>query len=73
MAKVAFVEAAPEKGPSREHLQARRKPLSVIGIVVTIVLLFLHYFVTQFDKFVLSYFQVEVVESLSLTSTQYGI
>ena len=40
---------------------------------LTIFLLLLNYFISQYDKFVLSYFQVEVIEALNLTSTQYGL
>jgi MFS family permease len=51
----------------------RRDILSILRIVVAIILLFLNYFLAQYDKFVLSYFQAEVIESLTLTSVQYGV
>jgi Na+/melibiose symporter-like transporter len=56
-----------------ESGQPKHQAASVLRTIIAIVLLFLNYFLAQYDKFVLSYFQAEVVESLSLTSTQYGI
>ena len=72
-AKVAVLEAAPPESVVQGHHQPKHKALSLIRIGVALILLFLNYFLAQFDKFVLSYFQAEVIESLSLTSTQYGI
>lgn len=40
--------------------------------ILKIILLFLNYFLAQYDKFTLSYFQSSVLSSLSLTSTQYA-
>jgi MFS family permease len=73
MAKIPVVEASPEDLTASEPPPKSHKPLQVVHVTVTIFLLFLNYFLAQFDKFVLSYFQTEVVESLALTSTQYGI
>ena len=42
-------------------------------ITLFLVLLLLNYFLAQYDKFVLSYFQKDVVASLSLSSSAYGI
>lgn len=42
-------------------------------ITISLVLLFLNYFLAQYDKFVLSYFQEDVIASLSLSSSAYGI
>ncbi|KAI4919238.1 hypothetical protein J4E85_009496 [Alternaria conjuncta] len=38
-----------------------------------IALLFVNYFLAQYDKFILSYFQTSVLADLSLSSTQYGL
>lgn len=38
-----------------------------------IVLLLINYFLAQYDKFILSYFQTSVLADLSLSSTQYGL
>ena len=40
---------------------------------LSIVLLFLNFFLAQYDKFVLSYFQTSVIETLNLSSTDYGV
>ncbi|KEF51538.1 uncharacterized protein A1O9_12455 [Exophiala aquamarina CBS 119918] len=56
-----------------EHHLDRQNALSFFRVFVAMALLFLNYFLAQYDKFVLSYFQAEVIESLSLTSTQYSV
>src|ERR1700742_4114533 len=73
--KVAVLEAPrqPAITGSRDGHDAKHSAFSILRLAVAIILLFLNYFLAQFDKFVLSYFQTEVIESLSLTSTQYGI
>ncbi|KAI4245268.1 MAG: hypothetical protein L6R40_002625 [Gallowayella cf. fulva] len=42
-------------------------------ITTSLILLFLNYFLAQYDKFVLSYFQEDVISSLRLSSTSYGL
>ncbi|KAI4190864.1 MAG: hypothetical protein LQ346_004838 [Caloplaca aetnensis] len=42
-------------------------------IIASLVLLFANYFVAQYDKFILSYFQDEVLGSLHLSSSSYGL
>ena len=49
------------------------KAVSTVHVPLMIILLLLNYFIAQYDKFVLSYFQAEVISSLNLTSTQYGL
>lgn len=44
-----------------------------LRVIVSVLLLFLNYFLAQYDKFVLSYFQAEVIRTLSLSSAEYGI
>jgi MFS family permease len=66
-------EALPQESQVQESPRRHQHTLSVLQVAVALVLLFLNYFLAQFDKFVLSYFQGEVIESLSLSSTQYGI
>ena len=64
-----------ETGGSR-HVQGNlisRPNVPVWRVVISLVLLFLNYFLAQYDKFILSYFQDEVVTSLSLTPSGYGI
>ena len=50
-----------------------RPTVPIWRVVVSLVLLFLNYFLAQYDKFILSYFQDEVVTSLSLSPSGYGI
>jgi len=50
-----------------------RPDVPVWKITLSLVLLFLNYFLAQYDKFILSYFQKDVVASLSLSSSAYGI
>lgn len=64
-----------DEAPSRQHgpgLRFRRAGASAYAPLV-VVLLLLNYFIAQYDKFVLSYFQKEVTQDLHLTSTQYGL
>ena len=42
-------------------------------ITVSLTLLFLNYFLAQYDKFILSYFQDNVVSTLNLSLSEYGI
>ena len=49
------------------------KVLHTAYISLSILLLFLNYFLAQYDKFVLSYFRSQVTNSLQLSETQYGL
>jgi MFS family permease len=60
-------------GPSLEPSPQKPRPLPLIHAYLSIFLLFINYFLAQYDKFILSYFQSSVLVSLSLTSTQYGL
>ena len=42
-------------------------------ISISLILLFLDYFLAQYDKFILSYFQDDVITSLHLSEASYGI
>jgi len=53
--------------------QPTKSVLSRVHTVVSIILLFLNFFLAQYDKFVLSYFQTSVITSLNLKSSDYGI
>lgn len=50
-----------------------RPAVPVWRIVLSLTLLFLNYFLAQYDKFILSYFQTEVVASINLSPSAYGI
>ena len=52
---------------------ARRSKLKILRVILSVFLLFLNFFLAQYDKFVLSYFQNDVINSLHLSSSDYGI
>lgn len=64
---------------AEDHQEVPLEALNPPGIVhdlhvaLCIFLLFLTFFIAQFDKFILSYFQDEVVKSLNLSSIDYGV
>ena len=58
---------------SQENDLTLRPNVPVWRISISLALLFLNYFLAQFDKFVLSYFQDEVIRSLSLSQSEYGL
>ena len=61
---------ADRPGPREDGL---RQTLNTTHIYLSIFLLFLNYFLAQYDKFILSYFRTQVTASLDLTETQYGL
>ena len=60
-----------EDFPNEHLVLVPRVP--VWQVVLSLILLFLNYFLAQYDKFILSYFQKEVIESLNLSTSGYGI
>ena len=77
-----------EQVGTRENVQdGSESPQDVVGasklttrprvplwrVAISLVLLFLNYFLAQYDKFILSYFQDEVITSLKLSEASYGI
>ncbi|KAF1832032.1 MFS general substrate transporter [Decorospora gaudefroyi] len=57
-----------------ERIPPPKKPLlRNLYAYLCIILLFVNYFLAQYDKFILSYFQTSVLADLSLSSTQYGL
>ena len=42
-------------------------------VTISLILLFLNYFLAQYDKFILSYFQDDVIKTLQLSQASYGI
>lgn len=55
------------------HPEPPASLLEKIHISVSIILLFLNYFTSQYDKFILSYFSTSFSQSLNLASAEYGI
>src|SRR5215469_16427671 len=50
-----------------------RQFLRTAHIYLSVTLLFTNYFLSQYDKFIFSYFQSSVMTSLSLMPTQYSL
>ena len=50
-----------------------RPSVPIWRITLSLILLFLNYFLAQYDKFILSYFQNDVIQSLNLSESTYGI
>lgn len=50
-----------------------RTLLHATHVYLSIAILFVNYFLAQYDKFILSYFQASVLKSLSLNGTQYAL
>lgn len=59
---------------SSEHIQpeSTKSSWKQIHVAVCIFLLFLNYFTSQYDKFILSYFQIQVSTSLNLSPSAYA-
>ena len=51
----------------------KQKLLDRAYVSLSILLLFINYFLAQYDKFILSYFRPQISESIGLSSTQYGL
>ena len=60
--------------PSTADIRLTERPdIPIWRIAASLVLLFLNYFLAQYDKFILSYFQDEVISSLHLSPSSYGV
>ncbi|MCJ1310473.1 hypothetical protein MMC25_004137 [Agyrium rufum] len=57
----------------RSPSSGRTTPLRLLYLSLCIFILFLNFFVAQYDKFVLSYFQAEILDTLNLSSSNYGL
>ncbi len=71
----ATAEKAPIDGDDQYRPAPSRSQPHVpsVRVIVSILLLFINYFLAQYDKFVLSYFQADVIRTLSLSSSEYGL
>ena len=58
---------------SRTEFSRAPSKIRLLHVVLSVFLLFLNFFLAQYDKFVLSYFQTEINKSLGLTSSNYGV
>jgi MFS family permease len=59
--------------PIEHSASPQQSPLHKLYAFLCILILFVNYFLAQYDKFILSYFQTSVFADLSLNSTQYGL
>lgn len=55
------------------YSSAGRRLLHTVHVYLAIAILFVNYFLAQYDKFILSYFQASIIQTLSLTGTQYAL
>jgi MFS family permease len=69
--RVDYIDQNPET--RRDDSTKPRTLQSRLYLVLTVFILFLNFFLAQYDKFVLSYFQANVISSLNLSSSDYGI
>ena len=60
-------------GITREHDLVETPQVPVWRITISLLLLLVNYFIAQYDKFILSYFQDSVISSLHLSQISYGI
>ena len=66
-------DSSPSTESSDYSYLVQEPAVPIWRIVLSLILLFLNYFLAQYDKFILSYFQVDVISSLKLTQASYGI
>jgi hypothetical protein len=59
--------------PSRVEALVSTPHIPLCRIIISLTLLFLNYFLAQYDKFILSYFQDSVISSLNLSLSGYGV
>lgn len=55
------------------HVLVHRPSVPLWRVAISVALLFTNYFLAQYDKFILSYFQSDLTTSLSMTLSEYGI
>ncbi|KAH7381002.1 major facilitator superfamily domain-containing protein [Cadophora sp. MPI-SDFR-AT-0126] len=60
-------------GTNHQHVLVHRPSVPLWQVAFAVTLLFCNYFLAQYDKFILSYFQKEVTTSLSISLSEYGI
>ena len=69
-AKETIVESSP---PPVSRPKSHIQPILMLHVSLSVFLLFLNFFIAQYDKFILSYFQSDILTSLDLSSSDYGI
>ena len=72
--QVAYTSSnPPHAGTNNQHVLVQRPSVPLWQVAIAVALLFCNYFLAQYDKFILSYFQKEVTTSLSISLSEYGI
>lgn len=71
--KRAAATASSTSRSDNDSQPPRRTLLHHAHIYLSIALLFINYFLAQFDKFILSYFQPSVLSTLSIGAPQYAL
>ena len=66
-------DGRPEVTTTGYDAPSQQSLLQKVYAYLCIILLFVNYFLAQYDKFILSYFQTSVLSDLSLNSAQYGL
>ncbi|KAL8938355.1 MAG: hypothetical protein Q9211_003255 [Gyalolechia sp. 1 TL-2023] len=67
-------QSSADQGSYHEDPSLTRRPnVPLWRIAISLFFLFLNYFLAQYDKFILSYFQDDVIASLHLSSSSYGM
>jgi MFS family permease len=59
--------------PPPSTISQKQTPLKRAWTLLKILLLFINYFLAQYDKFILSYFSTPISKSLHLSPTAYGL
>ncbi|KAI9678176.1 MAG: hypothetical protein M1817_006121 [Caeruleum heppii] len=62
-----------QTSPTDPSTPITRPAVPAWRITISVFLLFLNYFLAQYDKFILSYFQSSVIASLDLSFSEYSI
>ena len=65
---ISRVKLSPQDGPYN-----RTTAFGRLHAYLSIFILFINYFLAQYDKFILSYFRLQVADSLNLTEPQYAL
>lgn len=72
LAKYTSPPLIPRDG-TQEAVLVNKPSLPIWRIIICVAILFANYFLAQYDKFILSYFQSDVTNSLGLSLSEYGI
>ena len=66
-------ETRNEQGDATSSGGGQSRVLHALYLITAVFVLFLNFFLAQYDKFILSYFQADVISSLNLTAVDYAV